>query len=150
MRKLKNESEFQRFIRKSISYNFLHKCHTKKNHGNEYTEKGVSDIDGHVNGYYVAIEAKMWRGRPSTEQVAFLRKVNNTGALGIFLVYEYTGDDHLFHWVPGDMPFSYRMKAIWPKSGLIMVPRDPEQPKGEKVPVIDCGPLLQLINVKRM
>ena len=150
MRKLKNETAFQKLIRKSLSYNFLSNCHTKKNHGSQYTERGVADIDGHVGGYYVAIEAKMWNNRPSGDQIGFLRKVNNSGGLGLYLIYQYTNDEHVFHWVPGDMPFSYRMKAVWPKSGLIYTPRDPKDPEGEKIQVIDCSPLTGLIKAKRM
>ena len=142
MNKLKNESVFQRFLRKSIGYNFHGRCRFKKNHGNEYSEAGVSDLDGHIDGKYVAIECKMWSGRPSMTQLAFTRSIMKTGGLALFAIYQYEDGEHTLHWVPGDMNFTYRQKAIWPKSKLIKMDRDPNNPgDGRKVDVFDCSPL---------
>jgi len=152
MNRLKNETDLQRFIRKSLGYYFYNECKFKKCHGNQYTEKGVSDIDGHVRGMYVAIEAKMWNGRPSNAQISFTRGVMKTGALGLYLVYEFDKlNNHNFYWVPGDMPFSYRTKMLWIRTGLIKVKSDPN-PKvpdnGERVEIIDCSPILTLLEMK--
>jgi hypothetical protein len=149
MKRLKNESAFQRFLRKSISYCFLGNAATKKNHGNEYTERGVSDIDGHVHGSYVAIEAKMWGAYATTEQMAFLRRICRTGAIGLFVIYRYVEatQEHEFWWAPGDQPFSYRLKNTWFKTGLIEVPEDPRDPTNKNTTwVANCFPIMQRIN----
>ena len=154
MNRLKNESVFQRKLRASIGYSYFKQCRLKKNHGNEYSEKGVADLDGHIKGLYIAIECKMWKGRPSTEQVAFLRSVLNTGGLGIFAIYRYDDDtrEHTVSWVPADFPFSYRVKSrmMWPVSKLISVPRDPANPnEGRTVEVFDCSLLYPLMEMRR-
>lgn len=154
MRKLKNESEFQRFLRRSLSYHFLDpetnkpRSKFKKNHGNEYSEKGVSDVDGHALGWYIAIECKMWTGRPSTVQQAFLRSVESTGGIGLFSIYRYIGGNHKFFWVPGSMPFSYRMSRIWPQSTTRMVRSDPGDESSPMIEVADCSPLQTFIDMK--
>lgn len=152
MNKIRNESEFQRFIRKSISYTFINQCKIKKNHGNMYSEKGVADLDGHILGHYIAIECKMWPGRPSTEQMAFCRSVMNTGGFAAFAIYRYEpadkGNEHRCFWVPGDMMFSYRQKMIWPNCGLIKVPRDPREPDGQKIEVFDCSLLKTFLEMR--
>lgn len=153
MRKLKNESEFQRWLRKSLSYFFLDEdgnpqSKFKKNHGNEYSEKGVSDIDGHVLGYYVAIEAKMWNGRPSTVQQAFLRSVERTGGIGLFAIYRHSTSGHQVFWVPGSMPFSYRMKSVWPSAGTMMVRSDPNDDSSPYTEIADCTPLQTFLSMK--
>tara|TARA_Y100000310_G_scaffold339241_1_gene431337 strand:+ start:3093 stop:3560 length:468 start_codon:yes stop_codon:yes gene_type:complete len=147
MRKLANESVFQRFLRKSLSYCYLNKSSFKKNHGNEYSERGVSDLDGHVNGYYTALELKMWGGRPSPVQLAYMRKIQRTGGIAFYVIYEYKGD-HSFYWVNGGSDFSYRLKSHWIKTGLFTVPRDPKFPSGELVEVADCSPIQIAINLR--
>lgn len=148
MKRLANESIFQRFLRKSLSYNYLERSKFKKNHGNEYTEKGVSDIDGHIGGKYVAIECKMWNGRPSTSQLAFSRGVMKTGGLSLFCIYHYYGGDHSFYWIPGDMVFSYRTKMLWIRTGLISVKEDPNSDSNKQTLVADCSPIAQLLEMR--
>tara|TARA_Y100000034_G_scaffold116203_1_gene154277 strand:+ start:306 stop:755 length:450 start_codon:yes stop_codon:yes gene_type:complete len=149
MNKLKNESVFQRFIRRSIAYAFIDKCAMKKNHGNQFTEAGIADIDGHVEGYYVAIEAKMWNNRPTTEQLAFARKVSRTGGIHFFLIYKYNGDkSHSFFWVPGVLGISYRQKRLWAESGIIEVRTDPRDNTSKMIPVMNCEPLIRAIRMK--
>lgn len=155
MRKLNDEGEFQRFLRKSLSYYFLdpvtHKPRSKfkKNHGNEYSEKGVSDIDGHVRGMYAAIECKMWNGRPSTVQLAFIKSVHDTGGVGVFAIYRYMEGESFCYWVPGSMPFTYRMSNVWPRSGLITVPVNPFETDGQTHEVFDCSPLQVFLEMRK-
>lgn len=152
MNKIKTESDFQRKLRASLGYTYFRRCRFKKNHGNEYSEKGVADLDGHIHGLYLAIECKMWGGRPTTEQVAFLRSVLNTGGMGFFAIYKYEDKVHTVSWVPADMPFSYRMSTqmIWPVSKLITVPRDPQNPEDKRtVEVFDCSLLLPIMEMNR-
>ena len=148
MKKLKNETAFQKLIRRSLAYCYFERCKFKKNHGSEFTGKGVADIDGHAGGYYVAIEAKMWGNRPSPAQAAFMRRVMVTGGMALFLIYKFRDGEHSFHWVPGDLPFSYRTSSIWIKSGLLLAPVDPANPGKDKIEIIDCSPIMTLINIR--
>ncbi len=149
MRKLKNESEFQRFIRKSVGYAFPNKCRLKKNHGNQFSERGVSDLDGHVNGFYIAIECKMWNGRPTREQTTFLKNIHITGGIALFAVYNYLDGIHTCYFVPAEIPFSYRTKMFWLKSKLVSVQRDPNNPNDkEMVEVFDCTPIKTILEMR--
>ena len=50
----------------------------------KFTLAGTSDIIGLLpNGRFLAIEVKSKSGRPSKEQLAFLRKVNSLGGIGL-------------------------------------------------------------------
>ena len=149
MHRLKNEAAFQRHLRASLGYTFFQKCKFFKTHGNEYTEKGVSDLVGHIHGNFIAIECKMWKGRPTTEQLAFCRGMLKTGAMGIFAIYRYEDGVHTVHWCPADMAFSYRMQMIWPVSRLVSVDRDPLNPDGRKIEMFDCKQLLPLLEMNK-
>ncbi len=53
--------------------------------GARYTKTGIPDILACVNGYFVAIEDKAERGKPSMLQLVNLKKIRDTGGYGILL-----------------------------------------------------------------
>ena len=141
MARLKNEAAFQRMLRKSLSYCYLKKCNFIKTHGTQFTGSGVADIVGHILGYYVAIECKMNGGRPSTDQLSFLRQTVQTGAIGYFAIYNYEEGEHYVYWVPGDEVFSYRNRRKWMKTSTMLVQADPKDPSFGTTLVFDCSPM---------
>ena len=57
-----------------------------KNHGTEYSERGMSDIMGVVHGRLIALEVKVNNGWFSPLQVKFLRDINIAGGTGLGLL----------------------------------------------------------------
>ena len=53
--------------------------------GGEFTKAGVPDILACVNGYFLGIELKAPRGRPSDLQLYHLRQIDEAGGFGILL-----------------------------------------------------------------
>jgi|19_taG_2_1085344.scaffolds.fasta_scaffold08020_4 hypothetical protein len=54
-----------------------------KNHGTEYSERGMSDLMGVVDGKLIALEVKINNGWFSPLQVKFLRDINLAGGNGL-------------------------------------------------------------------
>ncbi len=52
-----------------------------RKHQSPFAIRGTSDILGIVNGRMIALEVKTTVGRPSSEQVAFIKKVRDCGGL---------------------------------------------------------------------
>ena len=50
-------------------------------HQSPFAIRGTSDILGIVGGRFIALEVKTDKGRPTSEQVAFLKKVQDCGGL---------------------------------------------------------------------
>lgn len=59
-----------------------------KNHGTEYSERGLSDLVGVVSGRLIAIEVKINAGWFSELQVNFLNEVNKAGGVGIGILHK--------------------------------------------------------------
>lgn len=116
--KLKNETEFQRELQRSLTLNFGKKQSFWKNHGSQYSVKGCFDLTGHISGILVAIEAKMWSGRPSTDQKAFAKRLALSGAFGVYAIYRWEDGEHRTYFVPSSLPFSYRMTTLWQRAGV--------------------------------
>ena len=57
-----------------------------KNHGTEFSERGMSDIMGVVNGRLISIEVKVNNGWFSPLQIKFLKDINVAGGTGIGLL----------------------------------------------------------------
>lgn len=60
-------------------------CWYVKFFANAYTKRGVPDILACVNGYFVAIEVKSARGKPSELQVWNRDKIRSCGGISIIL-----------------------------------------------------------------
>ena len=50
-------------------------------HQSPFAIRGTSDILGIVNGKFIALEVKTENGRPTSEQMAFIRRVRECGGL---------------------------------------------------------------------
>jgi len=57
-----------------------------KNHGTEFSERGMSDIMGVVNGRLISIEVKVNNGWFTPLQIKFLKDINVAGGTGIGLL----------------------------------------------------------------
>ena len=53
-----------------------------RKHTSPFAINGTSDIFGVVDGRLICFEVKTQRGRPTPEQIAFIKKVQAHGALG--------------------------------------------------------------------
>jgi len=88
------ESAFSNKLRKHLAVIFP-KSRWWKNHGSEFSERGLSDICGVINGTMIAIEVKYWRensgGWFSPHQFAFLQDINRAGGVGIGLLRKGDG-----------------------------------------------------------
>ena len=60
-------------------------CWYVKYFANEFTRSGVPDILACVNGYFVAIEVKAPKGKPSDLQLWNIEQINKSGGIGIVL-----------------------------------------------------------------
>ena len=82
--KKQGESSFSRDLKKNLHRIFSH-SKWWKNHGTEYSEKGLSDLMGIINGRFYAIEVKIGNAWFTALQINFLRSVKQAGgmALGI-------------------------------------------------------------------
>ena len=56
--------------------------------GAKYTKSGIPDILASINGYFVAIEVKGPTGKPSKLQLYEIRKIRESGGIGIILYPE--------------------------------------------------------------
>lgn len=53
--------------------------------GGEFTKAGIPDIIACVAGFFVGIEVKGEKGKPSALQIHNLRKIDDAGGVGILL-----------------------------------------------------------------
>lgn len=56
--------------------------------GAKYTTNGVPDILACINGYFIAIEVKASKGRPSALQLWQIKSIRGGGGIGIVLYPE--------------------------------------------------------------
>ena len=63
-------------------------CWYVKYFANGYTKSGIPDILACVNGYFVAIEVKAPKGKPSDLQLWNIEQINQSGGIGIILYPE--------------------------------------------------------------
>jgi hypothetical protein len=68
------------FFWKNVSGGFFDGKRMRK-HTSQFAINGTSDILGIVNGRFIALEVKTDAGRPSAEQLAFIRRVTACGGL---------------------------------------------------------------------
>lgn len=71
-------------LRNTMKASLLHEVGGKwfHVHGDPYQERGVSDLIGCVQGWFIAIEVKMLDGKPATEyQLEFIAEVKDNGGL---------------------------------------------------------------------
>mgnify|MGYP003151080129 FL=1 len=90
-------------------------AYSLKMHGDRYMAPGIPDIIACINGIFIAIECKMWRGRPTEAQQLHLRDINRSGGVGVYLVWNKETNEYF--WVPANEPFTYRAKHGWYKCG---------------------------------
>jgi len=112
-----------------------------KIHGDKYSAPGIPDILACVNGYFVGIECKMWRGRPTEAQQLHLRDITRAGGVGVYCIWDDKEDT--YYWLKADAPFTYRAKGTWTKAKTITVTRE-----GRDFNIIDCTFLSSLIFLK--
>lgn len=116
MARIQNETLLQRKLRLTINCVFPGTpAYTLKIHGDRYSAPGVPDIIACVQGIFIGIECKMWRGRPSEAQQLHLRDIIRSGGIGLYIVWDKEED--IYYWVPADTPFTYRARKNWISAG---------------------------------
>ena len=112
MAKMQNETLLQRKLRLTLNCVFPEQsAYTLKIHGDRYSAPGVPDIIACIQGLFIGIECKMWRGRPSEAQQLHLRDIIKAGGIGLYVVWDKEED--IYYWVPADTPFTYRARKNW-------------------------------------
>lgn len=76
------EKNFENKIKKFLKDNG---CWFVKYFANEFTRSGIPDILACVNGYFVAIEVKAPKGKPSDLQLWNIEQINQSMGIGIIL-----------------------------------------------------------------
>ena len=76
------EKLFENKIKKYLKDNG---CWYVKYFANGYTKSGIPDLLVCVNGYFVAIEVKAPKGKPSDLQLWNIEQINQSGGIGIIL-----------------------------------------------------------------
>lgn len=132
MAKLQKESLLQRKVRMSLNVEFPDKAYTLKTHGDKYTAPGIPDILASLEGVFVGIECKMWRGRPSEAQALHMRDIIRSGGVGIYSIWDRK--EGVYYWVPAAYPFTYRSRSHWVKAPLVK-----REVRGREIEIIDCS-----------
>ena len=76
------EKPFETKIRKFLE---AEGCYCFKVWGGGYQQAGIPDLLICVNGYFVAVEVKGDRGKPSELQLYNIGKINEAGGVGLVL-----------------------------------------------------------------
>jgi len=140
--KTQKESLLQKKLRMSLQFLLPGQfVYSLKIHGDRYSAPGVPDIIACIHGTFVAIECKMWRGRPTEAQQLHLRDIIRAGGIGLYCVWNKEEDE--YYWVKADSPFTYRAKGTWIKAGEKTVTRE-----GRSFNIIDCTFLSSLLLIK--
>lgn len=84
-----SEKNFENKIKKYLKDNG---CYFVKFFANSFTKTGVADVLACVNGYFVAIEVKADKGKPSELQYYNQREVRKAGGISI-IVYPNQWED---------------------------------------------------------
>lgn len=63
---------------------------------NGYTKRGIPDILACVNGYFLGLELKAPRGRPSEVQLWTIRRINRSGGYACVLYPSGFNDFNMF------------------------------------------------------
>ena len=132
MAKTQKESLLQRLVRKSLNVEFPNQAYTLKTHGDRYTAPGIPDILACVEGVFIGIECKMWRGRPSEAQALHMRDIIKAGGIGLYCIWNKDTDEYF--WIPANYPFTYRSKGHW-----IPAKKITSNVKGREMEIIDCS-----------
>lgn len=77
-----SEKNFENKIKKHLDEQG---CYYIKHFANAFTKVGVPDILACVNGYFVGIEVKAPKGKPSELQLYNIEKINESGGIGVVL-----------------------------------------------------------------
>lgn len=77
------EKTFENKIKRWLS---AHDCYYVKFFANSFTKVGIPDILASVNGYFVGIEVKASRGKPSELQLFNIKKIRESGGFA-WVVY---------------------------------------------------------------
>jgi hypothetical protein len=140
--KIQKESLLQRKVRMSINVE-LGPAYTLKTHGDQYTAPGIPDILCCIEGTFVGIECKMWRGRPSAAQALHMRDIIAAGGIGVYSVWDK--NEGVYYWVPASYPFTYRTRGHWIPARIIQ-----REVKGRAFEVIDCSYLKAALIINNM
>ena len=144
MVKVQLESLLQKKLRLSLQAVIPDKqAYTLKIHGDRFSAPGVPDVLACLDGFFIGIECKMWRGRPSEAQQLHLRDIIRSGGIGLYLIWNKA--ESSYYWVPADKPFTYRAKGSWIRTHEKEVTL-----KGINIKVIDCSYIAALIFVKML
>ena len=76
------EKNFENRIKKFLSDQG---CYHFKFFANNYTKRGIPDLIACVNGYFVGIEVKAENGKPSDLQLYNIKKIQESGGIGLVL-----------------------------------------------------------------
>lgn len=77
------EKTFENKIKRWLS---AHDCYYVKFFANSFTKVGIPDILASVNGYFVGIEVKASKGKPSELQLFNIKKIRESGGFA-WVVY---------------------------------------------------------------
>ena len=75
--------------------------------GGEFTKAGIPDILCCCNGYFLGIEIKAPRGKPSELQKWNIKNINCSGGIGVVLYPDqFDQFKSMFEWLDMDLPIS--------------------------------------------
>lgn len=106
------EKKLEHLVRYSIGH--WYKCSMiDKRHADGFTEAGICDFSGHIDGKYLELELKVSNNYFSDLQKTRIAKVCRTGAFAAGLLH--LRDDDSYWLIPDGIiqHFSYRTKTGW-------------------------------------
>ena len=112
-----SETEFGHRIVRAITHMIPDRIMLEKTTPGMYSGKGMPDYIGVCDGKFIGIEMKLYPGRFSDEQMAWMKQVNKRGGIAIGCVLMDDGDALLFR--PLEKAFSYKNRGNWLKVSAV-------------------------------
>jgi len=79
---VQKEKPFEKKVRKFLEFEG---CYCRKIWGGGFQQAGVPDLMICCNGYFIAVEVKGDRGKPSELQLHNIEKIKTAGGVGLIL-----------------------------------------------------------------
>lgn len=111
------EKQLELLVRRSLAARWKGRHQVHKYHGDEYSEVGMPDLFGHVEGRYYGLELKVAHGYFTDGQKQALMATYESGACAAGLLgFKSTLQQPASYWLlpaPIVMQFSYKDKRSW-------------------------------------
>ncbi|MBM63665.1 MAG: hypothetical protein CL484_12035 [Acidobacteria bacterium] len=110
---MKGEKKLQKDLQYSIGSMFHGNSYIRVSHPDQYEQRGIPDLLGHIFGIHIEIELKVHPNRPSGSQVEQMRRVNESGGYACVILYWPKRKEYYLVEKDNISEFSYRKRESW-------------------------------------